>query len=250
MNPLRFLSPRFGLFLLTQLLIILAGSLIISIAHDKPIAVAIGTSIAATGGAGLLTSLYYLMNERRSAALKVLDEFGLVAAFDRRGAMIADEYRGRLNKARKHIDIIGYGLNTFLNDFRNDFPTWKQHAEVRILLLDPGFPDRAHSLATMRDGEEGRPHEATLEEIRAFVEETRALVGAIPNGGSFEVRLYRCIPTLNVFRIDDDLFWGPYLIGTQSRNNPTFIARRGGILYDRLVEHFDAIWSDRFSSPA
>jgi hypothetical protein len=250
MNLLQLLSPRFILFLLTQLLIILAGSLIISIWDDKPIAVAIGTSIAATGGAGLLTSLYYLMNERRSAALKMLDEFGLIAAFDRRGAMIADEYRERLTKARKHIDIIGYGLNTFLNDFRSEFSTWRQHAEVRILLLDPEFPDRSHSLARMRDGEEGRPPEATLEEIRSFVDETRALVGALSNGGCFAVRLYKCIPTLNVFRIDDDVFWGPYLIGTQSRNNPTFIARRGGLLYDRLVDHFETIWSDRFSSPA
>ena len=65
-------------------------------------------------------------------------------------------------------------------------------------------------------------------------------------GRPFDVRLYRCLPSINYFRIDDDIFWGPYLIPGQSRNMPTFIVRRGGILFDRLTLHFQQIW-DRFS---
>lgn len=52
------------------------------------------------------------------------------------------------------------------------------------------------------------------------------------------------------FRVDDDLFWGPYLVGKQSRNCPTFIARRGGVVFQRFMNHFDEIWDNpNFSRP-
>jgi len=40
------------------------------------------------------------------------------------------------------------------------------------------------------------------------------------------------------------MFWGPYLIRSQSRNAPTFVVRHGGELYRRLMWHFDTIWAD------
>ena len=60
----------------------------------------------------------------------------------------------------------------------------------------------------------------------------------------FQVKAYRCIPTINYFRIDDEAFWGPYLVSGQSRNLPTFIVRRGGKLFDRLAQHFEDIWTN------
>lgn len=53
---------------------------------------------------------------------------------------------------------------------------------------------------------------------------------------------------VNVFRIDGAMFWGPYIIGDVSRHLPTFLVHEGGVLYDRLLAHFDTIWqSEQFS---
>jgi hypothetical protein len=59
----------------------------------------------------------------------------------------------------------------------------------------------------------------------------------------------RCIPAINLFRIDDDVFWGPYLMQQQSRNTPTLLATRGGFLFDMLQKHFDALWAQSSPSP-
>lgn len=61
--------------------------------------------------------------------------------------MIRDEYHTRLAKAR-HIDLVGFGLSAFREDYINDFVGWSH--SVRILLIDPDFPTRQHSLATVR----------------------------------------------------------------------------------------------------
>jgi hypothetical protein len=52
----------------------------------------------------------------------------------------------------------------------------------------------------------------------------------------------KALPAINLLRADHEIFWGPYLMGQQSRNTPTLIAQRGGFLFDALKAHFDALW--------
>ena len=80
--------------------------------------------------------------------------------------------------------------------------------------------------------------------MQEFIRRTRSLIVRRSDSPRFQVRLYKCLPSVNIFRIDDELFWGPYLIREQSRNTPTFIVRKGGILFDTLAKHFNTIWSD------
>jgi hypothetical protein len=68
----------------------------------------------------------------------------------------------------------------------------------------------------------------------------------------YQVRLESLQDNLdvNIFRIDDEVFWGPYLIHQQSRNSPTLLVRRGGLLFDVLLRHFETIWlEDSLSRP-
>jgi hypothetical protein len=67
------------------------------------------------------------------------------------------------------------------------------------------------------------------------------------DGVSIEIRLYRALPLINIFRIDDDLFWGPYLLEDQSRNYPTLLVRSPGWLFQRLEQHFEMLWSTQWS---
>lgn len=74
-----------------------------------------------------------------------------------------------------------------------------------------------------------------------LVRSCRCLILHEPN---FDIRLYRCLPSINFFRIDGDVFWGPYLIRDASRNMPTFLMEKDGKLSQRLINHFDKIWND------
>lgn len=230
------------IYFLVHLLLISVGSIVILLGSGNTVAFAVGTSIIATGCAALVTFIYAKFNETTRRRLSLLQQFGFTDAFQVRGFSIASEYKKRLVRARRNIDIIGFGLDSFLADFRDHFSEWKERAHVRILLIDPSFPIPEYSYADQRDREEGRTVGTIRNEVDRFIEESRAALGTSPRG-SFSLRLYRCLPTLNIFRIDNEIFWGPYLARRLSRNTPTFLVGRGE-LYETLVEHFDAIWNN------
>ncbi|MEZ4225047.1 MAG: hypothetical protein R3B13_29100 [Polyangiaceae bacterium] len=195
----------------------------------------------AAGITGWVVFVYVMLSRRTSDKLAVLDAFGLVGAFEGRSTRIRDEYDARLRKAHKHIDLMGFGLRALREDHADNFAGWASRTHVRILLIDP----RPH--ARQRDLEENNTRGAIEEDVKQFARATAALR---KTNKQFEVRLYTCLPSVNVFRIDDDLFWGPYLIRKQSRNSPTFLTVKGGHLYEVFAQHFEEIWSDdRLSRP-
>ncbi|MBI4027224.1 MAG: hypothetical protein HY360_19725 [Verrucomicrobia bacterium] len=193
--------------------------------------------------------VHVLISEDVGEKIRILFKFGLIKAFEARQVRIKEEYVDRLVVACERIDVIAFGLNAFREDFLQEFPKWMQRASVRILLLDPEFPTAAQSWAKLKDIEEKNPEGKIAGEVKKFVEDAGHLMKK--NGDhEFAIRLYHCSPSINIFRIDDDLFWGPYLVGEQSRNSPTFLVKRGGILFDRFVTQFERIWqSDHFSRP-
>ena len=233
-------NPKHWLWVLVHLVLILVGWIVYGQKPSDTISFAIGSSLIAAGVTGWITFAYVLFSEEISDRLRVLAEFGVVNVFDARSVRIRQEYDNRLKTARDRIDIIGFGLSALRGDFLRDFPKWKQMARVRILLLDPEFPSLDQSYALQRDNEEGNPRGDIAKDVKKFIQD----VGPLIQAGAFEIRLYCTLPTVNIFRIDDDLFWGPYLLGEQSRNTPTFVVKRGGILFDRLTTHFDRIWND------
>ncbi|GAA4455019.1 DUF5919 domain-containing protein [Phytohabitans houttuyneae] len=206
----------------------------------------IGTSLIATGSAGVLIYLYYAHNQRNVELVEGLREFGLQQIYDERSGRIRhEEYASRLQRARYHVDIIGFGLTSFRVDYISDLGALATRAKVRILLLDPDSP-----FAAQRDREEGLSEGVIAGEIREFVSQYERQRSLSPNGATpprIEVRLYTCLPLLNVFRIDDEIFYGPYLAGRASRKTVTMRARRG-VIYDQMVHHFDEVW-ERHSRP-
>jgi hypothetical protein len=188
--------------------------------------------------------LYVLTTENLKSKIEAFTKAGLLKIFPGRSVLIRQEYDTRLDKAH-HIDLVGFGLSAFRQDYINDFVGWSHRANVRILLIDPDFPSPEHSLADQRDKEENNPSGQIRRDIEAF----EKAVSNLPdlNRDRFEIRRMRCIPAINFFRIDDDVFWGPYLMQQQSRNTPTLLATRGGFLFDMLQKHFDALWAQ--SSP-
>jgi len=199
----------------------------------------IGASLMAAGIAGAVIFIYIMYSQNLSDKLEIISRFGITNIFEARAARIKSIYDEKLNTARNNIDILGFGLSALREDYLNDFVTWKTRAKVRILLIDPEFPTSEFSLSGLRDREEGDQAGEIEREVRQFIEDTRDIVD-----DDFQIRLYRCLPSVNIFRVDDDLFWGPYLMREQSRNTPTMLVRGGGLLFEKLQSHFEVIWED------
>jgi hypothetical protein len=203
------------------------------------LAQAVGTSLVATGAAGMVLFLYIRSTDELRHRIELVTNAGLSEIFRQRAANIRSEYDSRLASAQR-IDVIGWGLSAFREDYGDQFPVWAARGHVRILVVDPDYPAHLHSLADLRDAEENRP----VGDIRRQVQQFRNLVeqqGLIASP-RFQVRLMRSIPAINLLRADHEIFWGPYLMAEQSRNTPTLLVRQGGYLFDVLAKHFDEVW--------
>lgn len=244
-------TPAGPLWIVSHAFVVLLGFLFLVAAplHSllgQGISEGIGGSLIAGGIAGVTLFLYVLTTEGLKSRIEAFTKAGLLKIFSGRSVLIRDEYHTRLAQAR-YIDLVGFGLSAFREDYLNDFIGWSHRADVRILLIDPDFPTRDHSLADQRDREENNPVGKIRSDVDAFEGAVSKLTGL--NRKRFKVHRMRAIPAINMFRIDDDVFWGPYLMQQQSRNTPTLLATRGGFLFDMLQKHFDALWAQSAPSP-
>ncbi len=198
---------------------------------------ALGTSISAAGLCGMVIWVYIASSENSLALLKVLDAAGLEWIYPKRAAQIRDEYARRLASARKRVDIIGFGLTDFKRDYMEGLGAISNQATIRILLLKPTSP-----YASQRDKEENQGVGTIASQIDEFIRRFKERYGC--GSEKLQIRFYTSLPEVNIFRIDDEIFWGPYLSGIASGNTPTMRVRRGGYLYDVLEKHFEHTWNE------
>lgn len=234
-----------------HVVLILFGLLIINMDwfsdnFTEELSMSVGASVMATGIVGVFLFLYMALSESTRRQLQAINDAGIEAIYNYRSVRIKKEYDIRLAKAKK-IDVVGYGLGSFFEDYAQDFPKWSTSAKVRIVAIDPSSPDPTNSYADLRDLEEGR----AVGKTRADVER---LIKTVTDNHhikkeNFEVRVMSAIPSLNVMIIDDEIFWGPYLLAMQSRNTFTCVVKKGGFLYDSLSDHFETLWNKHTNSP-
>jgi hypothetical protein len=238
------LKPTGLIWIICHVLMFLLGLFLLSAPSQSyfgsTFASGVGGSLIATGAAGVVLFLYVISNESLKDRIDSFARAGLFDVFPHRSVLMKEQYSRRLHSA-KQVDLIGFGLSAFRQDYARDFAAWSQRANVRILLIDPNFPSARHSIANLRDLEEGHTLGQTKQEVEEFEKVVRETTDL--RNESFAVRRMKALPSVNLFRIDNEIFWGPYLMNQQSRNTPTMIVSRGGYLFSALEEHFEALWA-------
>ncbi len=243
-KPRKKLTTTNWVYLLAYALIFAIGAALYQVRGVFTLSV--GTALIATGIAGWVIFFWVRESEVRARSLQNLADFGITDAFAVRSVAIRGEYELRFKASRDQISIMGFGLRALREDFGDQFQDWARATTVRILLLDPDAPNIKHAYADQRDAEESNPAGSIRKDVHEFISRTHAI--RLEYADSFQIRLYRCIPSINVCIIDDEAFWGPYVFGRQSRSTVTFLCRRGGHMYTTLATHFDQVW--RNSRPA
>lgn len=192
-------TPVGALWVVSHTALVLLGAVFLAASPlhkwlGKGISEGIGGSLIAAGIAGITLFLYVFTTEGLKARIEALTKAGLLNIFSGRSVLIRNEYDTRIVKAR-HIDLIGFGLSAFREDYINDFVGWSHRADVRILLIDPNFPSPQHSLADQRDKEENNPAGRIRRDVETFERAVSNLAGL--NRGRFKVHRMRCIPAIN-----------------------------------------------------
>jgi hypothetical protein len=206
----------------------------------KVLTLGASASIIATGVTGLVLLLNNYFTDSRDRDARLLYDSGLRKAFDGRSVLIKSEYASRLASARQ-IDIIGFGLAAFRQDYGDRFAELAQSAHVRILLLHPSFPPQSLAYSVQRDREENNPDGTIKSDVEAFLNKSLHVRQTYPD--RFSVRLLTSLPSINYFRLGNEALWGPYLAEQPSRNMPTFLVSSSGFLFEKLNSHFESIWA-------
>lgn len=242
------LSPSTRTYILCHLLMLTVGFAVCMTPWAVPntiigiVVLAVGGSLIAAGIAGHVLYLHVKWSQKEEGRLEEIRRAGIEHVFEKRSVAMRSEYDSRLERASESIDILGFGLRHLREDHLVHFSDWADRAKVRILVIDPDSPTSDKTYANQRDLEERNEEGQISQDVRAMVSACQDLL--VNRSGRFEIRLYTCLPSVNIFRIDDEVFWGPYFVGGVSRNMPTFLLDGGGFVSEAIMEHFDQIWKD------
>jgi hypothetical protein len=199
----------------------------------------------------LTAELYNIKGDFYKQRISAATSMGLVNALPYRSRAARNEYASRLEKASDKIEILAISGYSMRQTYLNDFKTWAEKAQVRILLMHPDL------YATEKSLEEGQSSNYRSNGIRGFLKATEDL-WSNPDI-NFQVKIFTALPSITSYRIDNEILWGPYFVkeltGSDGRdapevseNLPVIIVNEKGNLFNRINSHFNSIW-DSYSIP-
>lgn len=175
-----------------------------------------------------------------------------VTIYPGRSRPIKNEYETRIRHAYSAIDIMGLSLATFLYDYRDSLFEISKQVPIRILLIDPSFPEvsKSNSIAALRAKEEKREAGEIVSGVISWINFVKDnLSSYMKEDCRLKISLYSVIPTVNIFRVDGSLFAGPYLLGLDSRDTVTLLAQdklhthQYQIIFNDYMYHFNETWN-------
>jgi hypothetical protein len=228
----------------------------------------VGGSILAAGVIGLVGFLIYgdlsgrhrqaqldqheaLLNEVKDSCARLEDHkkrdevakrIGLDDCYERRPD---PEIEQAVLQATDRVDILEVSMDTMRELDSSDWLNCR--AEVRIILLDPVFPENQKTLADLRDEEEEQGKNSILSEIRTVL---RSLPEEWMGDDEEEeeeesrVRLAKVMPTMSYFRIDDMAYFAPLVYRKLGNRTMHMRLRKHGDLFDVLERNFEKLWED------
>jgi len=168
------------------------------------------------------------------SAVEVMKQTGMRRIHNDR--YIRPVYQHYQAKVSNQLDLIGMSLKHFQQDVGEELLKWvtdRDKLHIRIMVLNP-----RSSYCRVRDAEEG----GTTGEIAEWAMRlTEAVLRA--NHSRIQIRWYNTLPTVNMYRLDDVIFLGSYLIGRLSRLTVTLEVDVAGLLAEQYLAHFDNLWN-------
>lgn len=197
------------------------------------VGVSIGCSLFASG---LVIALNTLLIERKKE--DPLLEWGMKKIYSTRAERNADA-DPNIDKAKYSIDGIAFGLSNFRAKYSAKIETCLKHGvNIRLLVMDP-----ESRFLCVREVEEGLSEGTIKGQIIELIRWAERL-NCNSYKGTFAIKVYSCMTLDYYWRVDDDLYIGPYWYGYQSSNTITYKFVNGGKGFQHYSEYFESLWEN------
>lgn len=196
----------------------------------------IGCSLIASGLVLFFTAL--LIDYRKDYL--VWSEWKLERIFPTR----ADKNRDSDPKLEKHnikqLDGIAFGLKSFRSNRRSDVLACMQSGmDVRLLVMDP-----TGDFVKQRELEESAAPGGISKSIWDLIEWAEEL-NRQSNYGKIQIRFYDTMTLDFYWRLDDEIYIGPYMLDVESQQTITYKYVKGGKGFRLYSEYFESLWNNK-----
>ncbi|MFB6343521.1 TIR domain-containing protein [Saccharicrinis sp. FJH62] len=170
-----------------------------------------------------------------------------------------DSYTEEISKSTNRIFILSLRTRGFIEDHKSDngerlLNALKNGTKIRILLFDPYIELKDSKYLPTKTGEilsifsgDGKSQESWHESLTRtldFVNFIETKGTEMKYSGSIEVK-FHCSPIITMlFFIDNNLYFGPYLLNSDHIKSPTFKINLQHQLFNRYLNHFNDLWNE------
>lgn len=193
----------------------------------------IGCSLVASAVVALVTA--FLVDRRKE---NPLEEWKITKIYSTRAEKNADS-DPELDKARYQVDAVAFGLSNFRSKYGNKVESClKRGVNFRILTMNPESEFVAH-----RESEEN----TAPNQIKKSIEDLVAWADKLNTKnykGKIIVKGYNCMTLDFYWRVDGEVFIGPYWYGQPSNQTITYAFTDGGKGFQQYSNYFDGLWDN------
>lgn len=193
----------------------------------------IGCSLIASGLVSILHSLYI-----ENRAKKSIDEWNMDKIYDTRAEKNSDS-DPKLAHATDRVDGIAFGLGSFRRNHTSQVEDCLRRGVCfRFITMDPNS-----KFAEQRDIEEKVSISSTAHSINQLIDWANEL-NSKGYPGKISIKGYSCMTLDFYWRIDDEIYMGPYWYGYLSQQTVTYKFCKGGKGFDLYKDYFSRLWDD------
>lgn len=205
-----------------------------AIAPWDTIWLSIGCSLIASG---LVILMHDFFVERQKVS--ELDDWKIEKIYSTRAERNA-EADPNIENARYCIDGIAFGLSTFRNMYGKKIEhCLKKGVHIRLLTMDPDG-----QFISFREQEEEAAPGGIKNTITEMVKWADSL-NQNSKKGRIVIKAYNSMTLDYYWRVDDDLYVGPYWYGYKSSDTITYKFVAGGRGFQHYGDYFEKLWEDQ-----
>ena len=172
-----------------------------------------------------------------------LEKWKISKIYKRRSEKSADSDT-KIKKVKNNLDVVAFGLKSFRENHSADIQKCLNNGTIiRILTMSPNS-----IFVSQREKEENETEGQIKNTINGLIEwakDINAKVKKTKNSkkaGHIEIRGYDCMTLDFYWRMDNELYVGPYWYGMSSQQTITYKFDEGGEGFKDYTDYFEKIW--------
>lgn len=196
--------------------------------------ISIGCSLIASGLVALFNSIFVERDVKSP-----LDDWKIAKIYERRSEKSKDS-DPKIKELKHNLDVVAFGLKSFRNKHTEDIKKCLENGtNIRVITMNPNS-----QFVKQREIEEEETEGQIKNTIEQLVEWARKINSKTKskNSGRIEIRSYDCMTLDFYWRMDNELYIGPYWFGISSQQTITYKFVEGGIGFKMYSEYFEKLW--------